>query len=79
MSSKSSKGPSKTKTPRQIADIQAEYQQLCLQAGQMQYQAKVLNDQLAEINKTLLAVNNEGAERNKIDAAAKAQTEAEVK
>lgn len=56
--------------PRAVADIQVEYQTTALQAGQAQYQAFVYSEDLKSLNKKLLALNREAAERNKLDAEA---------
>ncbi len=58
--------------PRELKDIQLAYQQLCLRAGQTQYQISVLSDDLKELNRQIVAVNNEGAARKQLDAEAKA-------
>lgn len=62
--------PHKTE-PRALTEIQKEYQELCLKAGQIQYQVKVNTDELEKINERLLEVNYEAAERNQLDATAK--------
>lgn len=59
--------------PRELKDIQNEYNQLSLRAGQCQYQTFVLGKDLEQINHRLVQVNQEAAERNKLDAAAKAK------
>lgn len=55
------------KPPRALPDIQAEYQQTALQAGQTQYQAFVHSEDLNSLNKKLLDLNREAAERNRLD------------
>lgn len=57
--------------PRAMADIQAEYQQTALQAGQAQYQVFVHQEDVKNINKKLLELNREASVRNKLDAEAK--------
>ncbi len=57
-----------TPSPRSIADITAEYNQTALLAGSVQYQIKVYESQLNDLNQKLLALNNEGALRQKVDA-----------
>lgn len=54
--------------PRELAEIQKEYQQLSLQAGQNQYQSYILAQDRARLNNRLREVNFEAAERNKLDA-----------
>lgn len=57
-----------TVPPRDLKDIQVEYNQLSLRAGQNQYQSYVLAQDLKGINQRLVEVNQEAAERNKLDA-----------
>jgi len=77
MSSKSSQGPKKISlpapppAPRALADITAEYQQKAIEAGQSQYQAFVHSEDVKSLNRRLLELNREAAERNKLDAEAK--------
>lgn len=61
------------KTPRQLLDIQKEYQELCLKAGQIQYQIKVNSDELEKINDRLYEINYEAAERKDLDAKSEAK------
>lgn len=60
-------------SPRKLEEIQAEYNQLSARAGQNQYQSYVLAEDLKSLNRRLVEVNQEAAERNKLDAAAKAK------
>lgn len=77
MSGKSARTPAaKKQSPRALADIQQEYQQLCLKSGQFQYQKYVLERDLEVANKRLFEINSEAAERNQLDAEAQ---KAEVK
>lgn len=57
------------KVPREWSDIQKEYQELCMNAGQLQYQITVYEADLARMNARLLEINNEGAARKQLDAA----------
>ena len=47
--------------PRSLEAIQAEYQQLCTQAGDLQYRIECFKEDLALINKRQKEVNQEGA------------------
>lgn len=67
------KGVANPKAPRELKEIQAEYNQLSARAGQNQYQTYVLTEDLKQINKRLVEVNQEAAHRNKLDAEKKAQ------
>lgn len=70
MSGKSAKTTKKSTEPRQLADIQKEYQDGCLRAGQLQYQASVLASELASLNEDLVSVNEEAAARIALDKVA---------
>ena len=69
------------KKPRTLQDIQLEYQNACLKAGQMQYQKAMLEEDLNLLNSTIKDINFEAAKLQSIAAeAAKlvaAQTPAE--
>lgn len=70
MSKKSSRPPVKVSLPsppRDLAAIQAEYSQAATQAGQVQYQLFVFEEELSQINEKLLSLNKEGAARNELD------------
>lgn len=58
------------KEPRSEADIRKEYADVALAAGQAQYQVYVYQRELDKLNLQLLNLNNEGAERQKLDRAA---------
>lgn len=75
MSSKSTKKGKTLSVPREMVAIQKSYQEFCVKAGQVQYQIKVLTDELNNINSALLTINNEGAARNRLDQESKAKTE----
>ena len=68
MSAKSSR-PAKPKsaTPRQLIDIQKDYQEKAFNAGQVQYQIYVLTKDLETLNELLEDVNKEAAARNQLD------------
>lgn len=61
----------KEQVPRELKEIQQEYQELCLKAGQAQYQVKVLKAELDNYNSRLLEINREAAARNELDKKAK--------
>jgi hypothetical protein len=62
---------------RTIAEIQGEYQNLCTKAGHIQYQVKVLNDDLQLLNEQLKDLNLEAAKVNAESQAAAEQPKAE--
>lgn len=49
------------KKERTVADIQTEYQNLCVKAGHIQYQVFALETDLKMVNETLKALNIEAA------------------
>lgn len=53
--------------PRELKEIQAQYNDLCLRAGQIAYQKYVLDKDAEQVNSTLLSVNHEAAVRQKLD------------
>ncbi len=57
----------KAQAPRDLKDIQNEYNQVSLKAGQNQYQIHVLNKDLAYLNERLISINQEAAARQKLD------------
>ncbi len=65
----------KLSVPRSMAEIQRAYQELCVKAGQLQYQVKVYGDELSKTNTELLAINNEAAARKQLDDQAAPKTE----
>lgn len=67
MSSKSSQEGKKLSVPRALAEIQKEYQERCFAAGQLQYQIKILSDELRKTNGRMEAISNEAANRKKLD------------
>lgn len=68
MSGKSAKPAKTLKVPRALDEIQKEYQQLCLQTGQLQYQKAIYEKEITSANIRLEAVNNEAAARKQLDA-----------
>lgn len=61
-------GPTLTEVPpREMVDIQKEYSELCVKAGQIQYQIAVLETELMNINDRLLVVNREASKRSELD------------
>ncbi len=75
MSSKSSKPGKKLSVPRPMTEIQSAYQQLCANAGQVQYQLTIYKKELELLNSKIEAINNEGAARMKLDQEEKARQE----
>lgn len=67
MSAKSTKQAKKLSIPREMPEIQQAYQQLCANAGQVQYQIKIHTKELERINEQLQSVNNEAAARQQLD------------
>lgn len=63
------------KAPRALPEIQADYQRLCSQSGQLQYQVYAIKRDLDVINEQIRDLNFEGAAAQQ--ALAKAQKEAE--
>ncbi len=63
------------KTPRSLAEIQAEYGQVVSQAGQVQYQLFVFEREQQQLNAKLLELNQEGAARNQLDKDQAAKSE----
>lgn len=74
MSQKSTKSTKKLSIPREMSEIQSAYQQLCANAGQVQYTIVIHQKELDKLNERLEAVNNEAAARKQLDAQ-KAATE----
>lgn len=77
MSSKSTKTGKKLSVPRELKVIQQEYQQKCAEAGMLQYQISVQQEQLATTNEYLKKLNYEAAARNQLDK--EAGVKAEIK
>lgn len=65
--------------PRELAEIQKDYNQTALAAGQAAYQVFVYQREQAQLNERLLALNREGAERQRLDAEAKKAADAAAK
>lgn len=79
MSSKSSK-PGKVKLPppappRPMEEIAKAYQEVCNQAGQVQYQVFVHTQELERLNKVLISINQEAAARTELNKKAEAPSE----
>lgn len=66
----------KPRVPRELKEIEAEYAQTSLQAGQAQYQAYVYQAELDQLNVKLLSLNREAADRNNLNKEAEAKEEA---
>lgn len=76
----SKKQTKKLSVPRAGAEIQQEYQQLCANAGQLQFQMRLYARDLERIQARLEAVNNEAGARIQLDkmAAESKQTAAPI-
>lgn len=74
MSGKSAK-TKKLSVPRDMQAIQSEYQTLCYNAGQAQYQVLIHSKELARINDRIAQVNNEAAARLQLNKQNEKQTE----
>lgn len=59
----------KQEGPRALDVIKKEYSELCNRAGQLQYTMAVNEQELNSINSRLFNINNEAAERNRLNAA----------
>lgn len=67
------------KAPRTVAEIQQEYQQLCLRSGHLQYSIDAFTRDLKILNDKMRDLNFEGAAAQEADAkAAKAKADAEA-
>lgn len=64
----------KAPEPRDTKTITDEYGKTAMNAGTVQYQIKVYESQLEQINQQLLALNREAAQRNELDAKTKETT-----
>lgn len=64
-----------TSTPRTLAEITTEYNQLVSRAGGLQYQTFVYADELRQVNDRLVEINHEAAARQQLDAANPAPVE----
>lgn len=64
-----------SKTPRPFAEIQQQFNQLCFQAGQLQYQIFCLTKDLGLLNDNLRDINVEAAASQAAEKAAKAAAE----
>lgn len=65
--------------PRDLAAIQAEYNELTSKAGQLQYVMHIQEKDLAQVNAKLEYINHEANARNKLDAEAKAKADEAAK
>lgn len=59
--------------PRDMKVIEQEYSIAIQKAGQLQYQIEIYKRELDMHNERLMSLNNEAAERSKLDNAAKEQ------
>lgn len=57
--------------PRSLDEIEKEYQQLSAQAANAQYKVFVHSEELKQVNKRLMQVNQEYGERQQLDRAVK--------
>lgn len=67
MSSKSKQQGKKLSVPREMSEIQQDYQHVCYQAGAIQYQIRIETQKLESLNHRLQAINKEAAARNALD------------
>jgi len=58
----------KLSVPREMPEIQTEYNNLCRNAGQVQYQLKIYQNELDALNKRLENVNREAGARQQLDS-----------
>lgn len=66
----------KLSVPRALVEIQTEYQRLCVNAGQLQYQLKIHGRELDTLNMQLEGLNREAAARMELDKQNKEPNEA---
>lgn len=64
------------KVPRALSDIQAQYNNVCVTAGDLQYKILCLKEQLAGVNEQLKEINQEAQARMNADNQAKQEAEA---
>ena len=70
--------PAPEQKKRTLQEIQAQYQQLCFNAGQLQYQIKANQDNLDMMNKEIRDLNLEAAVLKADEAAEKAKEAAKA-
>lgn len=68
MSNKSAKQPKQLKVPRDMKDINIEYQQTCAALGQAQYHANVKLEECKQLSERIKAINQEANARQTLDA-----------
>lgn len=54
--------------PRSLEELNRLHNELCARAGAYQYQVSVYQEEIAKLNQSLRQVNEEAAERRKLDA-----------
>jgi|WetSurMetagenome_2_1015567.scaffolds.fasta_scaffold1517682_2 hypothetical protein len=59
------------KEPRELADIQKEYQEVCAITGQLHYQLEIIQKDLRLSTERLFALNIEASKRAELDKSAK--------
>lgn len=67
MSAKSSKKGKELKVPRAMNEINTEYQQLCVNLGQLEYTLAVKKAESDQIKQRIQQVNHEAAARQQLD------------
>ena len=67
------KGQASPQAPRSMQELEKEFQSLSAQAANAQYKVYIHGEELKELNKRLVQVNQEAAERSKLDAAVKTE------
>lgn len=75
---KKTKIPSPSNTPRALTDLQNEYGRLTQQAGHLQYEVGVRQEQLSDMNKQLKAIQLEAAARTELDKQVTAEVSKEA-
>lgn len=60
----------KNAVPRSSKELQDICNQLLVAVGKAQYHKSLLEEELKNLTSQLMAINNEGAERQRLDAAA---------
>jgi hypothetical protein len=76
MSAKSKQQGKKLSVPRALPEIEKDYQQQVLRAGDLQYRIEMEKQELTNINARLKQLNNEGWARKQLDAPPKADAQA---
>ncbi len=62
----------KLSIPREMPEIQKEYQERTFALGQLRYQVHIFEKEIRQLNQRLELINNEAAARKELDAKAAA-------